>query len=98
MFLMPDGIAVNLRLWARGSKKAVVDNGVTMTDPPVKLQSIDYGIGATPSEEGFDPIKAAMVRFFTVAQIVYILTTGISKLGAALVLLRVADKYGMRSV
>lgn len=35
MFLMPDGIAVNLRLWARGSKKAVVDNGVTMTDPPV---------------------------------------------------------------
>ncbi|KAL6405162.1 putative integral membrane protein [Ilyonectria robusta] len=36
--------------------------------------------------------------FFTVAQIVYILTTGISKLGVALVLLRLADKYGMRSV
>lgn len=28
----------------------------------IELQSIDYGIGATPSEEGFDPIKAAMVR------------------------------------
>lgn len=29
----------------------------------MKLQSIDYGIGATSSEEVFDPIKAAMVSF-----------------------------------
>ncbi|KAH6980747.1 hypothetical protein BKA56DRAFT_673226 [Ilyonectria sp. MPI-CAGE-AT-0026] len=61
----------------------------------IELQYIDYGIGATPSEEGFDPIKTAMVRFFTVAQIVYILTTGVSKLGEAFVLLRLADKSGM---
>lgn len=36
-------------------------------------------------------------QYFTVAQIVYILTTGISKLGVALVLFRLADRSDLRA-
>lgn len=89
-FLVVDSIAVGLRFWARGSKKAVGYDDVTMavflvSSSPAFLmlkrtqdlmcrqvgftifcvmehQSIDYGIGATTSEEDFDLIKAAMLR------------------------------------
>ncbi|KAF7557148.1 hypothetical protein G7Z17_g915 [Cylindrodendrum hubeiense] len=101
-FLVVDGIAVGLRFWARGTKKAIGYDDVTMavsligftTFCVMELKAIDYGIGATTVESSFDPIKAAM--FFTIAQIVYILATGISKLGVALVLFRLADKSDMR--
>lgn len=62
----------------------------------MELQAINYGIGATAMEDGFDLVKAAM--YFTIAQIVYILATGISKLGVGLVLYRLADKSDMRKV
>ncbi|KAH7161052.1 hypothetical protein EDB81DRAFT_755637 [Dactylonectria macrodidyma] len=131
-FLVVDGVAVCLRFWARGIKKAVGYDDVTMADSLAstyrirastragqKLQAIDYGIGASTIEDGFDLVKAAMVglltfeailfvaeicanifhaQFFTVAQIVYILATGISKLGVGLVLFRLADKSDMRVV
>ncbi|KAI5460388.1 hypothetical protein BGZ63DRAFT_246741 [Mariannaea sp. PMI_226] len=103
-FLVVDGLAVGLRFWARGTKKAVGYDDVTMAVSLVgfvifcamELQSINYGIGATAMEDGFDPIKAAM--YFTIAQIVYILTTGISKIGVGLVLFRLADKSDMQAV
>ncbi|KAH7126520.1 hypothetical protein B0J13DRAFT_646635 [Dactylonectria estremocensis] len=100
-FLVVDGVAVGLRFWARGIKRAVGYDDVTMAVSligftifcVIELQAIDYGIGATTIEEDFDLVKAAM--FFTVAQIVYILATGISKLGVGLVLFRLADKSDM---
>ncbi|KAH6886336.1 hypothetical protein B0T10DRAFT_608019 [Thelonectria olida] len=103
-FLVVDGIAVGLRFWARGTKKAVGYDDVTMAVSLVgfvifcsmELQAINYGIGATAMEDGFDLIKAAM--YFTIAQIVYILATGISKLGVGLVLFRLADKSDLRII
>ncbi|KAH7215269.1 hypothetical protein DER44DRAFT_715607 [Fusarium oxysporum] len=79
----------------------------------MELQAIRYGIGATTIEPDFDLIKAAMVsifhglpakasltliKFFTTAQIVYILTTGISKLAVGLVLFRLANGANMKIV
>ncbi|KAL7764874.1 hypothetical protein ACKLNR_006019 [Fusarium oxysporum f. sp. zingiberi] len=62
----------------------------------MELQAIRYGIGATTIEPDFDLTKAAM--FFTAAQIVYILTTGISKLAVGLVLFRLANGANMKIV
>ncbi|KAL5605837.1 hypothetical protein FOVSG1_005984 [Fusarium oxysporum f. sp. vasinfectum] len=79
----------------------------------MELQAIRYGIGATTIEPNFDLIKAAMIsifhglpaeasltliKFFTTAQIVYILTTGISKLAVGLVLFRLANGANMKIV
>ncbi|KAJ4267253.1 hypothetical protein NW762_003357 [Fusarium torreyae] len=102
--LVVDGVAVALRLWARSIKKALGYDDVAMIFSLIgfivfcamELQAMRYGIGATKMEAGFDPVKAAM--FFTTAQVVYILTTGISKLGVGLVLFRLASGAGMRLV
>ncbi|RGP70053.1 integral membrane [Fusarium sporotrichioides] len=102
--LVVDGIAVSLRLWVRSAKKATGYDDVVMflsligfiVFCAMELQAIRYGIGATAMEDGFDPIKAAM--FFTTAQIAYILTTGVSKLGVGLVLFRLASGANMRAV
>ncbi|KAF5703639.1 integral membrane protein [Fusarium mundagurra] len=79
----------------------------------MELQAIEYGIGARTMEPGFDLTKAAMVlifhslqtkasltllKFFTAAQIVYILTTGISKLAVGLVLFRLANGANLKIV
>ncbi|KAF5963234.1 integral membrane protein PTH11 [Fusarium bulbicola] len=79
----------------------------------MELQAIQYGIGARTFEPDFDLTKAAMVsifhglptktlltliKFFTAAQIVYILTTGISKLAVGLVLFRLAKGANMKIV
>ncbi|KAF5007780.1 hypothetical protein FDECE_5904 [Fusarium decemcellulare] len=103
-FLVIDGFAVGLRFWARGIKKAIGYDDITMAFSLVgfivfcamELEAVRYGIGATTLEDGFDMTKAAM--FFTIAQIVYILTTGISKLGVALVLFRLASGADMKAV
>ncbi|KAF4473051.1 integral membrane [Fusarium albosuccineum] len=107
-FLVIDGFAVGLRFWARGIKKAIGYDDVTMAFSLVgfivfcamELEAVRYGIGATTLEDGFDMIKAAMAhwQFFIIAQIVYILTTGISKLGVALVLFRLASGADMKAV
>ncbi|RMJ09445.1 hypothetical protein CDV36_010933 [Fusarium kuroshium] len=62
----------------------------------LELEAIRYGIGAAAMEEGFDINKAAM--FFTIAQVVYIITTGISKMGVALVLFRLASGADMKVI
>ncbi|KAM0208080.1 hypothetical protein ACHAQD_011782 [Fusarium lateritium] len=62
----------------------------------MELEAIRYGIGMTTMEDGFDPIQAAM--YFTTAQLVYIITTGISKLGVGLVLFRLTSGTDMRIV
>ncbi|KAF5545700.1 integral membrane protein [Fusarium napiforme] len=79
----------------------------------MELQAIQYGIGERSIEPDFDLTKAAMVlifhglhtktslttiKFFTAAQIVYILTTGISKLAVGLVLFRLANGANMKIV
>ncbi|KAL6915619.1 hypothetical protein FSST1_007114 [Fusarium sambucinum] len=102
--LVVDGVAVGLRLWVRSVKKAIGYDDVVMLLSLVgfiifcamELQAIRYGIGATVMKDSFDPIKAAM--FFTTAQIAYILTTGLSKLGVGLVLFRLAKGANMRAV
>ncbi|KAF4954605.1 hypothetical protein FSARC_12045 [Fusarium sarcochroum] len=102
--LVVDGVAVGLRLWARTIKKAMGYDDVAMIFSLIgfivfcamELQAIRYGIGATAMKAGFDPIKAAM--FFTAAQIDYILTTRISKLGVGLVLFRLASGAGMKII
>ncbi|KAM0279346.1 hypothetical protein ACHAO9_011747 [Fusarium lateritium] len=60
----------------------------------MELEAIRYGIGMTTMEDGFDPIQAAM--YFTTAQLVYIIPTGISKLGVGLVLFRLTSGTDMR--
>ncbi|UZP40088.1 hypothetical protein NXS19_007904 [Fusarium pseudograminearum] len=60
-----------------------------------ELQAIRYGVWATVMENEFDLTKAA---FCTTAQIAYILTTGLSKLGVGLVLFRLANGADMRAV
>ncbi|KAK2671397.1 hypothetical protein RAB80_013819 [Fusarium oxysporum f. sp. vasinfectum] len=102
--LVIDGIAVGLRLWARSIKKAIGYDDIAMMFSLVgfiifcamEVQAIRYGIGATTIEPDFDLTKAAM--FFTAAQIVYILTTGISKLAVGLVLFRLANGASMKIV
>ncbi|RFN50697.1 putative integral membrane protein [Fusarium flagelliforme] len=96
--LVVDGVAVGLRLWARRLKRAIGYDDIVMCLSFVgftvfcamELEAIRYGIGATMMEPDFDPIKAAMIA--------YILTTGISKLGVGLVLLRLASGADMRTV
>ncbi|WXC61486.1 hypothetical protein SNK03_007358 [Fusarium graminearum] len=102
--LVVSGIAVGLRLWVRIVKKAIGYDDVVMLLSltgfiifcAMELQAIRYGVGATVMEDGFDPTKAAI--FFTIAQIAYILTTGLSKLGVGLVLFRLASGANMRGV
>ncbi|RSL90652.1 hypothetical protein CDV31_015642 [Fusarium ambrosium] len=103
-FLIIDGVAVCLRFWARGIKNAVGYDDIMMAMSLVgfivfvvlELEAIRYGIGAAAMEEGFDINKAAM--FFTIAQVVYIITTGISKMGVALVLFRLASGADMKVI
>ncbi|EXL54474.1 hypothetical protein FOCG_05341 [Fusarium oxysporum f. sp. radicis-lycopersici 26381] len=102
--LVIDGIAVGLRLWARSIKKAIGYDDIAMMFSLVgfiifcamEVQAIRYDIGATTIEPDFDLTKAAM--FFTAAQIVCILTTGISKLAVGLVLFRLANGASMKIV
>ncbi|VUC32593.1 unnamed protein product [Clonostachys rosea] len=103
-FMVVNAVAVGLRFWARGIKSAVGYDDVAMAVSFVgfvifvafELVAIDNGIGATVMEPTFDLIKAA--KFFTIAQIVYILTTGISKLGVALVLYRLSDRSDLKQI
>ncbi|EXL96333.1 hypothetical protein FOIG_11294 [Fusarium odoratissimum NRRL 54006] len=102
--LVIDGIAVGLRLWTRSIKKAIGYDDIAMMFSLVgfvifcamEVQAIRCGIGATTIEPDFDLTKAAM--FFKAAQIVYILTTGISKLAVGLVLFRLANAASMKIV
>lgn len=54
------------------------------------MNAVHYGIGATTMEPWFDPIKAAM--YFTIAQLLYIIASGLTKLAVALVLHRLTSR------
>ncbi|KAH8664550.1 hypothetical protein BX600DRAFT_512571 [Xylariales sp. PMI_506] len=103
-FAILNTTALFLRFWAR-----IKINGFGLDDGflaasyvgfvlfgALELSAIHYGIGATVWETQFDPVKAAM--FFTIAQVVYIATAGLSKLGVAMVLLRLANGSDMPAV
>lgn len=55
----------------------------------MELTAVRYGIGATAMEPTFDPTSAA--KYFTIAAVVYILASGVSKVGVGLVLYRLAS-------
>ena len=59
----------------------------------MELTSIRYGIGATAMEPTFDPTNAA--KYFTIAAVIYLLASGVSKVGVGLVLYRLADSTDM---
>ncbi|CAK7218036.1 hypothetical protein SEUCBS140593_003407 [Sporothrix eucalyptigena] len=56
----------------------------------MELNAVHYGIGATNEEPWFNAIEAA--KYFTIAQLLYIIASGITKLAVALVLHRLTSR------
>ncbi|KXJ85063.1 hypothetical protein Micbo1qcDRAFT_106274, partial [Microdochium bolleyi] len=102
--IVVNGFAIATRFWARMGKGSMGYDDYTMGVAflgfvifvAMELRAVDLGIGATRIEPGFDMMEAA--KYFTCAQVVYILATGLSKIGIGLVLLRLSDKAGMTLV
>ncbi|KAK8852093.1 hypothetical protein PGQ11_014572 [Apiospora arundinis] len=100
-FIFIDSIAVGLRFAVRRSKGAIGYDDFAMLLSFVgfvlfgamELTAIRYGIGATEMEPTFDPMNAA--KYFTIAAVVYLLASGVSKIGVGLVLYRLADSTDM---
>ncbi|CAK7234497.1 hypothetical protein SCUCBS95973_008957 [Sporothrix curviconia] len=93
-FLVLNSIVVLLRIYTRiFSKSLGYDDGLMVLAligfiifGVMELNAIHYGIGATITEDWFNPIEAA--KYFTIAQLLYIMASGITKLAVALVLHR----------
>ncbi|KAK8065038.1 hypothetical protein PG997_011785 [Apiospora hydei] len=60
----------------------------------MELTAVRYGIGATVMKPSFDPRTAA--KYFTIAAVVYLLSSGVSKIGVGLVLFRLTNNSDMR--
>ncbi|CAI6099775.1 hypothetical protein V2G26_004503 [Clonostachys chloroleuca] len=105
-FLILNILGVGLRFWARQTKKAFGYDDAALALSLVgfivfvamEFAALHYGIGA-PAEEVkpyHNPISAA--KYYTIAAIVYILTTGVSKVGVGLVLHRLSSGADMRAI
>ncbi|KAK4236353.1 hypothetical protein C8A03DRAFT_17001 [Achaetomium macrosporum] len=102
-FLVLNTAVVALRLYTRvWSKSLGYDDAVLVLAlagfiifGAFEMQAVHYGIGATAMEPQFDAMLAA--KYFTVAQLVYILASGITKVAVALVLLRLTSRSDMRA-
>ncbi|KAK7935927.1 hypothetical protein PG985_001422 [Apiospora marii] len=103
-FIVIDSIAVVLRFKVRSSKDAVGYDDFAMLLSFVgfvlfgamELTAVRYGIGATVMEPTFDPAFAA--KYFTIGSVVYILSSGVSKIGVGLVLYRLGNSTDMRKM
>lgn len=99
-FLVLNSLVVGLRLYTRVFSKSLGYDDALMVIALVgfvifgamEMNAVHYGIGATAEEqqEWFDPIEAA--KYFTIAQLLYILASGITKLAVALVLHRLTSR------
>ncbi|KAK8113501.1 hypothetical protein PG984_014027 [Apiospora sp. TS-2023a] len=100
-FIILDSIAVGLRFKVRNSKGAVGYDDFAMLLSFVgfvlfgamELTAVRHGIGAAVMEPTFDPTNAA--KYFTIAAFVYLLASGVSKVGVGLVLYRLANSTDM---
>lgn len=61
----------------------------------MELTAVKYGIGTTVMDPNptFDPTNAA--KYFTIAAVVYLLASGVSKIGVGLVLYRLVNSTDM---
>lgn len=99
-FLVLNSVVVALRLYTRVFSKSLgYDDALIVVAlvgfvvfGAMEMNAIHYGIGATTDEQQpwFDPIEAA--KCFTIAQLLYILASGITKLAVALVLHRLTSR------
>ncbi|CAK7212672.1 hypothetical protein SBRCBS47491_001546 [Sporothrix bragantina] len=97
-FLVLNSVVVLLRIYTRFYSKSLgLDDGLMVLAligfiifGAMELNAIHYGIGATTMEPQFDAIEAA--KYFTIAQLLYIMASGITKLAVALVLHRLTAR------
>ncbi|EFX00380.1 hypothetical protein CMQ_7382 [Grosmannia clavigera kw1407] len=102
-FIVLDSIVVALRVYTRRDTKSLgIDDALIVVAlvgfvifGAMEMRAIHFGIGSTTLEPISDMLKAAM--YFTIAQILYILSSGITKLAVAVVLLRLTKHSDITS-